>query len=511
MKSRFTFLLLVFLCYNLTLSGSVKPFVEHVIIQQVNLNLRGAAVVLGQVTIDAPVAGEVLVHFNGNCISTAGDRIILAASNTMNWSTNDGETAVEAYDSDINRNSFSHTRKYSVNAGSNTFYAVGQNFVETEGSGIASVYGMLTVKYFPTLPGPNTPQPMVLHTGVVDVNHNVRGQAEMIASLDLDAPLSGKVLVRFDGICVADPGDLIVIAASDAVSWSTNDGNTGIEAIDNDLNTRTFSHTRSYDIGPGNHTFYGVAQNFVETDGDGIASFYASLTVEYFPDINDGDNWPQLFHEGVSQTNVNVEGAPVTMGEISFDAPDAGRVVVTYDGLCSSSVGDRVVMAASNTENWSANSGNVNVEAISTDLRYNNFSHSRVYDVAAGSNTLYAVAQNFVETAGNGIASNYASLTVEYYPETVVGVNDLIQVDANMEVYPNPVMEVVNLSYTSSGIDTFELQLIDPTGRILKSFGTVESSDLTSKTLDLSDLSAGIYFVRLINTKKLGVKRIVKY
>lgn len=507
MKFLFPFLALLMTGLFSVPGYAQNPIVEQVIIQQVNQNFRGSAVVLGQVTINAPQAGEVLVHFNGNCVSSSGDRIILAASNTTDWSVNDGHTAVEAYDSDVNRHSFSHTRKYNVGAGNTTFYAVGQNFVETDGDGIASVYGMLTITYYPELAG-STPQPRVFHTGVIEINRAIRGAAEEIASLSFNAPLAGKAKVRFDGMCVSDPGDLIVIAASDDIGWTVNDGNTGTEAIDDDLNTRVFSHTRVYNIGAGSHTFYGVAQNFVETAGDGMASFYASLTVEYYPDIAGG---PTVYHQGVNQTNVNVEGAPVTMGQINFEALGAGKVVVTYDGLCASSPDDRVVMAASNTQDWSSNSGNVNVEAISADFNYNNFSHTRVYDVTEGSQSFYAICENFVETGGNGIASNYASLTVSYYPDFVmVGTNEMEKVSANISVSPNPVDDQLILQYAGTIQESFQLDVVDATGRTIKDYGVVATAEIQTKSLDLSDLTAGIYFIRLRNTERFGVQRIVK-
>ena len=55
---------------------------------------------------------------------------------------------VEAKDSDVNQNSFSHTRVYNVSAGARTFYAVGHNYVEYDGTGIASVYGNITVLFY---------------------------------------------------------------------------------------------------------------------------------------------------------------------------------------------------------------------------------------------------------------------------------------------------------------------------------------------------------------------------
>ncbi len=389
---------------------TAKVEVWHQGIQQQDVNLRGAPVVLAQQAIDVSSGGKVLVQFDGNCISSDGDRIVLAASNTTTWGPNDGGTPAEAYDLDVNRTSFSHSRVYTVAAGAHTFYAVGENFVETDGSGIASVYGSLTVKFFPDV----TNGPIVAHTGVAATDQNVRGAPVEIVQQTIDVGVAGDVLVRFDGYCVADVGDRIVLAASNTTDWNVNDGATSIEALDLDRNRRPFSHSRTYSVAAGSHTFYGVAENVLETDGSGVASVYGSLTVEFFPT---GSNQPILDHVGVNQTGVDVETGVVTMGEVTIDAPSAGTAVVRYEGLCASAVGDRIVLAASNIENWAPNDGAVGVEAVSADNNYTPFSHTRAYTVAAGSHTFYAVCQNYVETDGPGTASNYASLSVEFFPD----------------------------------------------------------------------------------------------
>jgi hypothetical protein len=389
---------------------AAKVQVWHQGIQQTGVDMEGAPVVLAQQAIDVTTSGKVLVQFDGQCLSSDGDRIVLAASNTPTWGANDGGTAAEAYDSDVNFTSFSHSRVYTIAAGSHTFYAVGENYVETDGTGVASVYGSLTVKFFPNV----TNGPMVAHTGAAVVDQDVFGAPTEIAQLTINVNVAGEVLVRFDGYCVSDVGDAIALAASNTVDWGVNDGTTVVEALDADRNRRTFSHSRSYGIGPGSYTYYGVAENAVETAGSGVASVYGSLTVEFFPT---GSNKPILEHAGVSQTSIDVEGATVTMEQLTVDAPSSGTAVVRYEGLCSSGADDRIVMAASNTTSWGANDGHVGVEAVSAGLNYNGFSHTRAYAVAAGSHTFYALCNNVVETTGTGIASNYASLSVEFFPD----------------------------------------------------------------------------------------------
>ena len=481
-------------------------------IQQVNVNMRGAAVELGQVTIEAPEDGIVLVQFDGNAVVAEGDRILLAASDAVSWGVNDGHTQVEAVDSDVNRHSFSHSRSYRVSAGSHTFYAVGQNFVETDGSGIASVYANLTVKFFG-----DTGSPRLFHQGIVKVNENLRTAAVELASQTIDVAVAGRVLVHFTGMCVSDVGDLIVLAASDEVNWGVNDGNTLCEAVDSDLNNSPFSHTRMYEVGPGTHTFYAVGQNFVKQAGDGEASIYGSLTVEFYPDDLTG---PVVLHTGVNETNIDIETSVVTVGELTLDALREGKVVVRFDGIGLGDVGDRVVLAASNTENWTANAGNVNFEGIANNYHTGGFSHRRVYDIRAGGmHTYYAVAQNFVETAGSGIASIYGSLTVQYYPRpSGVAVEESDLPETNVELlpnYPNPFAASTTISYAVEGRAPIAVTVYDALGRRVRSLvAEVQNAGSYTTTWDGRNdagaaLPSGPYFYRLDSGAKSVTRQMV--
>ncbi len=395
----------------LIISGMSSLFAQIVVsqgINRTNIDLSNSTVV-GQVTLNAPVSGKVIVQFDGECIADVGDRIVLAASNTTSWGVNDGNVGMEAVNSDVNRKSFSHTRVYNVSAGNKTFYAIAHNYVETDGSGIASIYGSLTAEFIPN--GPT----LVGFQGISRTNINLNSST-VVGQVTINPSTSGKVIVRFDGQCYSDVGDRIVLAASNTTSWGVNDGNVGVEAANADVNINPFSHTRVYNVSAGSKTFYAIAHNYVETDGSGIASIYGSLTAEFIPD------GPPVGFQGISRTNINLTNSTI-VGQVTINPPAPGLVVVHFDGQCFSDPGDRIVLAASNNTSWSPNDGNVSVEAVNSDVNINSFSHTRVYDVSAGSKTFYAIAHNYVETDGSGIASVYGSLTAKFISTTVFDVS----------------------------------------------------------------------------------------
>ncbi len=383
---------------------SVPPKVHHQGIVKTNINVRGSSVVLGQITINPTSSGKVIVSFDGLCYSTPGDRIILAASNTTSWGINDGSVGVEAFDSDINENPFSHTRVYNVSPGSQTFYAVAQNYVETAGDGIVSIYGSLTVQFV------SSSNSLVGFSGIIKTNLNLTNETT-VGTVTINPTVSGKAIVKFDGQCISSPGDRIVLAASNTSSWGTDDGSVSVEAVNSDINTKSFCHTRVYDVSPGSRTFYAVAQNYVETAGDGIASIYGSLTVHFVP-----ASVSIVGFTGIKRTSVNLSTRTI-LGQVTINPTVSGKVLVRFDGNCISSPGDGIVLAASNTTSWGVNDGNLYLEAIDTDLNSNSFSHTRVYSVSPGSRTFYAIGHNYVEVDGNGIASIYGSLTVKFFPD----------------------------------------------------------------------------------------------
>jgi hypothetical protein len=501
-KHSITFFAAIFLL-ALAIPCQAQYPVWHQGISETNINVRGNPVTVGQININITQPGKVVVHFDGQCYADVGDLIVLAASNSPNWTPNDGNVGVEVVNSDVNHESFSHTRVYNVNAGSHDFYAVAQNYVETAGSGIASIYASLTVEFFPDIAN----YPFVEHQGISETNINVRGNPVTVGQININVTQPGKVVVHFDGDCYADVGDRIILAASDSPNWSINDGNVGVEVVNSDVNHASFSHTRVYDVAAGSHDFYAVAQNYVEMDGSGIASIYASLTVEFFPDIA---NYAFVEHEGIVKTSIYVRGNPVTVGQININVTQPGKVEVHFDGSCYADVGDLIVLAASDSPNWTPNDG---VEVVDTDVNHAPFSHTRVYDVSAGSYDFYAVTQNYVETAGNGLTSIYASLTVKYFPEIVNDVpysSELPNKFSLEQNYPNPFNPATTIKYSIPAESFVNLKVYNCIGQEVAELVNEERPVGNYEvSFDAAKLPSGIYFYSIRAGKFLETKKMM--
>ncbi len=113
----------------------------------------------------------------------------------------------------------------------------------------------------------------------------------------------------------------------------------------------------------------------------------------------------------IVKTNLSVRPNEVDVASVTLQIPSAGKVEVTFAGDGVVSAGDRLVLAASDkSKTWGVNEGNVSLKISGP------FTHKRVYTVGAGSSTFYAVAHNYVDTAGTGKVSIYATLTATFYP-----------------------------------------------------------------------------------------------
>ena len=244
--------------------------------------------------------------------------------------------------------------------------------------------------------------PFIISKGINKTNIYVRGNPVVVEEITVNIPSEGKVLVHFNGDCYPDNGDNITLAASDHPDWVTNDGNVNVF---NEMGN--FSHSRVYDVTPGNQTFYAIAENYTQQGGSGYTSIYASLTVEFFPNNSDAF----ISHTGINKTHIYVRGNPVVVEELTVNIPFEGKVLVHFNGSCHPDNGDNITLAASDHPDWVTNDGNVNVFN-----EMGNFSHSRVYDVTSGNHTFYAIAENYTLQGGDGYTSIYASLTVEYFP-----------------------------------------------------------------------------------------------
>jgi len=78
-----------------------------------------------------------------------------------------------------------------------------------------------------------------------------------------------------------------------------------------------------------------------------------------------------------------------------------------------------------------------------------------------------------------------------------------------IKIYPMPVKDILNIEL-STHTDIFSLELINITGKVLQS-RSINTSLKTKavKSMDLSRLDSGLYFLKLNGKKGVATKKII--
>jgi len=84
------------------------------------------------------------------------------------------------------------------------------------------------------------------------------------------------------------------------------------------------------------------------------------------------------------------------------------------------------------------------------------------------------------------------------------GVDEAFESKVNLTVYPNPATDYVKLDLEEA-IDNANIQLLDLTGRVIKS---MDASKQINLRMDVSDLNEGIYLLNIISGSKNAAKKI---
>ena len=176
-------------------------------------------------------------------------------------------------------------------------------------------------------------------------NTYLEDSIHIVGQLDLDFPVDGNVFIQFDGDGYGSQYDRIVLAANNVAEFESNDGNVGVESnVPGEWNC--FSHTRTYPVTAGHHTFYAIASNYVDIEGDGYGTIYGTFSVEFVP-VNSG----LKIASSVKVNNYDAS-TPIAFDSVTVQATGAGKIEVRFNGGMSIDVGDVVVVAVTNSKNW---------------------------------------------------------------------------------------------------------------------------------------------------------------
>ena len=184
--------------------------------------------------------------------------------------------------------------------------------------------------------------------------------------------------------------------------------------------------------------------------------------------------------------NLDMQGTDVfrTNGSTIVDAYSSGNALPAQDS----------------SQDWTLVSNTVsgsNRTIVATRANNTGDSDDHIFNASAGSLSVIYAKGSSTNYAYHGGNRGFTTLSVTLG----ISENKLL----SFEMYPNPVSDVLNIQLPT-GTDKAEVGVYDYTGRLV-STKTVSSND---STLDVQNISKGIYIIRVATNSKIGVQRFIK-
>lgn len=96
------------------------------------------------------------------------------------------------------------------------------------------------------------------------------------------------------------------------------------------------------------------------------------------------------------------------------------------------------------------------------------------------------------------VSARVPAIAVVANPNSIADVNQL----NSLKAYPNPANEVLNVSFNLLGANQITLELVDATGRIVRSKSISSDNGTYNEKFDLTNLSRGVYSVHVLSNNK---------
>lgn len=139
----------------------------------------------------------------------------------------------------------------------------------------------------------------------------------------------------------------------------------------------------------------------------------------------------------------------------------------------------------------------------------NNINDTLFYDHNIGSAFISGQVYSYV------VLAEYTDGTTSYVSnisstQAIVGLEE-IDLLKNINLYPNPTNNFLNISFYHNNQDLIAVELFDITGKNIKKISNdIKNMTLTTFTIALGDLVPGVYVLKIIGTNNSVTKKIIK-
>lgn len=228
---------------------------------------------------------------------------------------------------------------------------------------------------------------------------------------------------------------------------------------------------------------------------NGPTTFCQGEDVELSSNVTDGIAWSTGATSGTITINNGVAGLTVTVTDTNNCSATSAPIDVVVNPLPPAPTinpAGPIVLCPGAEEDLIAN--------VTTGIVWSN--NETTPNIVVDSQGSYTVTF----TDANGCSSTSAA--VEVTEDDCVGVNDILFVD-NLEVYPNPTNNILNINFENSQSENIVIRIISFSGKEV--YSEVIGKDIFrfNKTYNFEDKAAGVYILQLTCNKGVINKKVV--
>lgn len=127
------------------------------------------------------------------------------------------------------------------------------------------------------------------------------------------------------------------------------------------------------------------------------------------------------------------------------------------------------------------------------------------YNVKSGLSISWTLGETIIPTFTNG----NLVLSHGFQQQLIVtAIEEHLDIAVNVKVYPNPASDVVNISFDEPVEGEIAITILDSQGKLVRK-DLIEAT-MTEKQINLQEIPAGVYYLKLFKGKLVNVYKVVK-
>jgi hypothetical protein len=131
------------------------------------------------------------------------------------------------------------------------------------------------------------------------------------------------------------------------------------------------------------------------------------------------------------------------------------------------------------------------------------------YNTAAGISISWTLGETIVPTYQDHPTSPTIILTHGFQQQVIItSVEENLEEDVTVTVYPNPASDIVNIKFEQALDEEVKVLFVNSQGKPVRSI--IIEATVVEQQINLQDLPAGIYYLKLMKGKLSNVYKVVK-